>query len=686
MGKGHGYKDPKKSARKQKQFERKNNYPAAVEQVERVERILNDVEKYPYEEADDDNEPKSVVDAPEDIQGSVEKYPYEEADDDNEPKSVVDAPEDIQGSVEKYPYEEADDDNEPKSVVDAPEDIQASMEKYPYEEADDDNEPESVVDAPNKFLSSVKKYPYEKADDDNDLKSVVDAPEDIQASMEKYPYEEADDDDEPESVGDESSSMAEGDENEVSATHTDHSERSLGDDDAYQPFNVAMKLMKKFDFCCLEEEWETGNIRIFNGRIWQQLSDEELNQLVYDQLSVTVKKSVSSIKRYCRQVSDFIFCETRRNSNGCFTPEEFKMVENRVVFSNGVYDIVEDRLYSFSKELPYLQEVRCEYLAVDAVTPYYDKLCNDATGGDVESLKMFDWMIAYLLIPNRSAKCFFLMSYAKDSGKTILGEWIYSLFDPAVCRTFDPDFLDSRFSLSGLDRVSLLTCLEMNTSNLSKKSVAQLKTLTGESRIRMEEKYKGQQTISLKCKILLGSNGGLLLPLGAEDPAFYRRLIVIPFVHSTPLDQLVADLPQYLQEEKSAIVSRAVRKLRELIREDGGIVFKESALSMEVKAAWYKTVNPAEVFLNEYLEGDLTSDAVVFKDDLNNAYLSYLKAHSDIYGGMVILGKDELVRFVCKSFSGAKTGKVRKGSGTSAIACIRYVRWKECAFDVFNVK
>lgn len=70
------------------------------------------------------------------------------------------------------------------------------------------------------------------------------------------------------------------------------------------------------------------------------------------------------------------------------------------------------------------------------------------------------------------------------------------------------------------------------------------------------------------------------------DDAFYRRLIVIPFIHSTPLDSLIADMPQQLQKEKSAVMSNAVRKLGKIISDDGGIVFPESELSRNIKNQW----------------------------------------------------------------------------------------------------
>lgn len=384
------------------------------------------------------------------------------------------------------------------------------------------------------------------------------------------------------------------------------------------------------------------------------------------------------IKSYCQRVSNFICYETRERGRACFSPEQFKKIENRVVFSNCVYDVAKDQTYDFSKKLPYSMAVQCKYLSRDIETPYYDKLRRNATGNDLESMEMFDRMIAYLMIPNRSAKCFFLICHAKDSGKTIFGEWICSLFSPSVRFTFDPDFLGSRFSLSGINRSVIATCLETNTNNLTKKAVAQLKTLTGETYVRMEEKYKNQTTTQLRCKLLLASNGGLFLPIGMEDAAFYRRLIVIPFIQSTPLNKIDPNLPRYLQEEKDAIASKAVRSLREHIGKDGGIIFEESALSRSIKESWYTKTNPAENFIREQLEFSPSTNDRLFKDDIYEAYQEYLKTDisEQMRESISVLKRNDLIDQILRTFPGTRSGKARKKDESTPTACLFCIKWR----------
>ena len=58
------------------------------------------------------------------------------------------------------------------------------------------------------------------------------------------------------------------------------------------------------------------------------------------------------------------------------------------------------------------------------------------------------------------------------------------------------------------------------------------------------------------CKFLFGTNHAIVLP--DEDPAFENRLVIVPFARSVPLEQRDFSLAKKLEQERSAIIVRAL--------------------------------------------------------------------------------------------------------------------------------
>lgn len=383
---------------------------------------------------------------------------------------------------------------------------------------------------------------------------------------------------------------------------------------------------------------EGTSIARYNSRYWDLLSPQRLKDLAFQYISDGDKHDIGNIDVCCRNIANYIIYEKRReyNSGNSFTPADFRKIANRVVFKNVIVDARTGKKHSFTSSLPYYFGIDANYLDEDIETPFYDKLKHDATGGDADSMEMIDAMIAYLMIPNRSGKCFFVMANAKDSGKSLLGNFIGKVYEGQHVKNIDPDHLVQRFAFSGIEDKLLLSCLEMDTDRLKKSAVANFKRITGEECIRSENKGKDAKTIPIRFKLLLATNGGIYLPLGMEDPAFYRRLIVIPFIQSTPLDSLINDLDKKLWEERDAILSKCIRKLRKYIAKDGGIVFPESKLSREMKASWMGERCVDDEFIRQAFEYTGSNDDRIAISELEEVYHHFCNLRDTQGNGLVI--------------------------------------------------
>lgn len=435
-------------------------------------------------------------------------------------------------------------------------------------------------------------------------------------------------------------------------------ERNILNESAYQ---YALTIMQKESLCFVDDPECSNGISRYNGMYWEMLSDDKLKGLIYESITETDKKQNDNIDRFCKNVAMYIKYEARKTyvSHNRFQPKKFEKIQNRVVFRNCVYDARTGKVHEFDENLPYYFAVDAEYIEADKETPYYDKIKYDATDGDEESMEMFDLMIAYLMIPNRSAKCFFVMANARDSGKSLLGSFLADMYVGNRTKSIDPEHLAGRFSFANVNECVLLSCLEMNTDRLKKTAVSQFKLITGEKRIRSEAKYKNEQTIPIRFKLLLATNGGIVLPEGMADAAFYRRVIVIPFIKSTPLDRLISNLDKKLQSEKDAILSKCIRKLDTHIGKDGGIVFPESKLSMQMKEKWMGGVCLDDEFIQSAFEYTGDTKSRVALEDVEMIYRAFIERKGRDKGAIIITDRKNLVAKIKNVYVGADKDKMR---------------------------
>lgn len=420
----------------------------------------------------------------------------------------------------------------------------------------------------------------------------------------------------------------------------------------------------------------------FNGRYWDALNSEGLRQIAYKYVGENDKYDTTGIDRFVKNIVDHIIYRKRdmRDNGEKFSDEEFRQISNHAVFQNVVYDAKTRETLEFSKKLPYYFALNANYIEWDEETPYYDKLKQDATGGDEKSMDMIDLMVAYLMIPNRSGKCFFVMADARDSGKSLIGNFLAKMYEGERVKYIDPDELNNRFAFSSIEFMVLLSCLEMSTNRLSHEAVSKFKKVTGDEKLDKQNKHVDSKTVINRLKIILATNGGVYLPVGTEDPAFYRRLIVIPFVNSTTRDEMIADLDKRIWDERDAILSKCIRKLGKHIDENGGIIFPESAISIAMKEAWMGTRCLDEKFFEEAFEFSSDPKDRIAVADIYENYRTYCISRQE--KGVTISDKRTLMTKLLDYFQGAFVKKARVKTLASPYQkentkAVHHIRWKE---------
>ena len=399
----------------------------------------------------------------------------------------------------------------------------------------------------------------------------------------------------------------------------------------FNPYTFAIEILNKYRIWHLDSsDW---TLWIWNGHFYEPLNDDKLESLIYGDLPEKFKSTLKSCKKSIQATAEFIRreCELRPikseksgRSYKTFNKKDMRKIYNRVVLKNGVYDVMTGKMIEFDEKLPYYYEIKAKYISKDSSklnTPYFDKLLKDATGGDKDSIQMIHYAIGMLLLPNKCKK-FIVAGNASNSGKSILfGQFLDSLFDASRISRVDSSKLGGRFALGDCEDKLLISCLDIDENVLSSKAAGVIKRATGEEKISSEAKYKSSKETIVRFKFVFATNFGFTT--SRYDAGLVNRILALPFIKETAEENQIADLAEKLQEEKDKIVTKILREMRDVIKEDGSIVIPESDLSKQMKSSWTTVNSLFEEFCEKIV--DITGDEedYISWENLYESYRQY---------------------------------------------------------------
>lgn len=313
--------------------------------------------------------------------------------------------------------------------------------------------------------------------------------------------------------------------------------------------NHYILLQKVLSQCCIRSY--RGQLYYLNEcGVYVKLSDGELKSLLFAVLETEV--ALTGGPQVLRYVQELLVSFHRIRAER--TTDDI----NHIYFRNGCFDAISGTFRTISQEDFFTSYINCDYpVGYTPSCPNFDAYLQTVSGGDVAIIECVWEMLGYLLVPDMSAKVFFLLQGVGDSGKSVLGNLISSLFNPEAVAHLDIFRFKSRFDISGLEGCRANVSMDLPSNKLSTEAVATIKMLTGEDGITIEAKYKDARPAAIDCKLVFGSNHPLLIP--SQDPAFSNRMVIIPFQHSIPKERQDPNLRQKLRNERSAIVVRAIQ-------------------------------------------------------------------------------------------------------------------------------
>lgn len=379
----------------------------------------------------------------------------------------------------------------------------------------------------------------------------------------------------------------------------------------------AEKLKSKVYFCNID-----GNLAYFNGKCYDILSSADVIKLYRKYVNFTLDsdKNMTSISQlYSCLCSDTTIPEATRKRN-----------LRLAILKNGVYDVVNQKLLPHSLEYKVCYYIDANFIS-NAECPEFDDFLYQSFEGNKTYIKRFWMALGYLLMETLEGKVFFFMGLAPNSGKSVVGRFIESLFPERYVSNIELNDFNRNFAIAPIVGSALNTALDMPATKLNVNAVSKLKKFTGGDAFNVNQKYMAEFKYRNTAKFLFASN--FPISLYEDDTAFWQRVIYLPFNLTVPCEERRGDLLESFQCERDAIVSKALKYANKLIKNN--FQFPTDSELEKTLLKWRcKSSDSIEKFL---------SDQCIISDEYRGELVKNLYDSYVAYCGMSC---DEIVPYV----------------------------------------
>lgn len=309
-------------------------------------------------------------------------------------------------------------------------------------------------------------------------------------------------------------------------------------------YDVAQGLMASLPMLIVDE-----CLYAFDGQIYRPMTAEAMKRAIVQHCRQHVQTAGTPLA--IRQIYDFLRAEPGLVRKGLQEDTRF------VAFRNGLLNLETMTFGMFSPQYFVTAQIDANFIPDGAnQCPVFTAFLSSISGGDPLLIQRFWEMIGYTLVPDTAGKVFFLAQGVPNSGKSLLGQFIASCFDADDVTSLDFNALGQQFGVSELLGKRLSLCMDLPGATWDTRAVGQLKSLTGNDLVSADVKYMPRIKFRNSATFILGTNHAVVT--AEPDLAFFQRMVVLPFRYSIPSDRQDKFLLAKIQQEKDAIVTRAI--------------------------------------------------------------------------------------------------------------------------------
>lgn len=311
----------------------------------------------------------------------------------------------------------------------------------------------------------------------------------------------------------------------------------------YTPYDLTKFLLCRMNLKRYDEHfyWQCPGEQVF-----RPIEEERLRTMIFYFLESEIAKEKSP------HIVDNVM-KTLKNDYAiqvsCTTGDS-----DRVFFLNGAYNMTTHQLEAIRPTDFFTTFVPVAFESGQQC-PVFDEFLRCASGGDAAIISRIWEVIGYLLVPDMSAKAFFLLYGEGNTGKSVFGNLVSSLFNPESLSHLTVYQFGEKFATSALRGKRLNLSMDLAKERLRREAVGIIKQITGLDTISVEAKYRDVVSVLVLCKLMFCTNHQLML--ADMDQAFIDRIVHIPFLTPIPKEQQDPALLEKLLQERSAIVVKA---------------------------------------------------------------------------------------------------------------------------------
>lgn len=360
---------------------------------------------------------------------------------------------------------------------------------------------------------------------------------------------------------------------------------------------------------------DTGNMFLYDGRIYNKISARETKALIKDYIPVEIRcnKDWEAVwKELCTDKPDML-------------ESEFDSDENIIGFNNGVLNLKTGELHNFGEKYLLTRLVDCNYQPNKSLedAPVFNKYINELCRKNSEEI---DFLLEYIggILSNvqgwRFKKLLILVGEG-NTGKTQIREFTMNLLGREHCVSIDMRKLNERFGPAQLYRKRLAGSGDMSTVEISEMNI--IKNLTGGDSLYAE--FKGKDGFSFRYDGFLWFNANELPHFrGDRGTHVYKRFAIICCDNIIPPEKQDRQLLDKIMFEKDIIASVAIDKFIKALKR--GYKFSESE-RMKMNNKSYRIENNSLLtFISECCE-TCNTEARIKRSEFNEIYKNWCSAN-----------------------------------------------------------
>lgn len=217
----------------------------------------------------------------------------------------------------------------------------------------------------------------------------------------------------------------------------------------------------------------------FNGKCYDPVGKHDIAKLYREKVDDKIGSSSSMYNIF--QLEEFML------SDPSICIEDMNYNLRIAVLKNCIYDVEKRQKCHHTSDIITFSYIDADFVD-DPYCPYFDKFLKNVFQNDSILIERMWQILGYFFMQTNEAKSFFLMGEAPDSGKSLLGNFIQSLYPKQYVSNVPLHDFNTRFGPVRLVGSAINISLDLPATKLKDSAVSKIKMLTGGDYINVEEK------------------------------------------------------------------------------------------------------------------------------------------------------------------------------------------------------